>query len=326
MRSEPISAHGLGELRFPLMTLLVALVYGAILAALPLELFKDRVNYLVYANESSIILNRYWQNGLFSVLSNEPLWLLTNIALRSVATGEWVVRMLIFLPASSVAYLVLRRDRKNFLWLLAFLLIAQVVKNHIIHLRQGYAIALFMAGWFAAGKKISWPLMLSSALVHTSFAFVVMLLATLKILQFLRWDPYLKIITCAVLGVVTGFLLPHIVSFLGARQALEYEFSGGAVSGLGFIFWSFIMALFLSSGRRFIAYNIFVISTIAFYLSTYFTTEVTARIFESTILLVLTAGLDLVGWRRNVFLSATVFYAVFQYMCRFDLPYMGWGV
>lgn len=53
---------------------------------------------------------------------------------------------------------------------------------------------------------------------------------------------------------------------------------------------------------------------------------VTARIFESAILLVLLAGLHLTKWRRYAFLSAFLFYFLFSYLSRVGQPWLGWGV
>lgn len=306
--------------------LLFALIYGTVLASLPLEAFLDRANYLTYAAESHVILARNWERGFLAVLSNEPLWLVTNIALHAIMPAEWVLRTIIFVPACTVAYVVIKQYPRQVIWLVLFLLMTQVLKNHIIHLRQGYAIALFLAGWFAQQKRVGWPLMLGAAFVHTSFAFVLVIYAAVQLAKFFRLSAYLQISTAILLGAVVGVALPYIAAIVGARQAGEYDFSAASVSGLSFVFWAALLFMLLSAGRAFVAAHAFALATVGFYLATYFQIEVTARIFESTLLLVLLAGLDLKGWRRLTFLAATVFYAAFQYVQRAGLPYLGWGV
>jgi len=319
------SATSSFEFRFPSAALL-ALIYGTTLAFLPLEAFLDRANYLTYAAESHIILARYWERGLLAVLSNEPLWLFTNIALHAIMPAEWVLRTIIFVPACSVAYTVIKQYPRQIIWLLLFLLMTQVLKNHIIHLRQGYAVALFLAGWLAPQKRVGRTLMLGAAFVHTSFAFVLVILAVVRLAKFLRLDPYLQVSTAIFLGAVVGVALPYIAAAVGARQAGEYDFSAASVSGLSFVFWTAMMFMFLLAGRTFVAAHAFALANLGFYLATYFQVEVTARIFESTLLFVLFSGLDLKEWRRLIFLAATLCYAVLQYAQRADLPYLGWGV
>lgn len=319
------SASTLLAFRLP-TALLFALIYGTVLASLPLEAFLDRASYLTYAAESHQILARNWERSFLAVLSNEPLWLFSNIALHAIMPTEWVLRTIIFVPACTVAYLVIKQDPRQAIWLVLFLLMAQVLKNHIIHLRQGYALALFLAGWFAQQKRVSWPLMLGSAFVHTSFVFVLVIFAAVNLAKYFRLSPYLQVSAGIILGAIIGAALPHIAAAVGARQAGEYEFNAASISGLGFVYWGSILLLFLSSGRAFVTTRAFALAATGFYLSTYFQIEVTARIFESTILLVLLAGLDLQGWRRLSFLAATVCYAALQYIQRAGLPYLGWGI
>lgn len=306
--------------------LVFALLYGTALASLPLEAFLDRANYLTYATQSHVNMAHYWERGLLAFLSNEPLWLFTNIALHTIMPGEWVLRTIIFVPASTVAYVVIKQHPRQIIWLFLFLLMAQVIKNHIIHLRQGYAIALFLAGWFSPQKKIGWPLMVASAFVHTSFAFVLLIFVAVELAKTLRLSPHLQVLAAAFLGLVVGVSLPYIAATVGARQSGQYDFSPENVSGLGFLFWAALLFLMLSAGRAFVAVHTFALATIGFYLATYFQFEVTARIFESTLLLVLLSGLDLGGGRRQAFLAAIMFYTAFQYIQRAGLPYLGWGV
>jgi len=57
---------------------LFSLIYAATLAFLSLDVFKDRINYLRYAESSLAILQGYFNKGILVALVNEPVWLLIN--------------------------------------------------------------------------------------------------------------------------------------------------------------------------------------------------------------------------------------------------------
>ena len=114
--------------------LLFALTYASFLATLPTDIFYDRENYLVYASSSWAILERYIDQGWLAVFSNEPVWLLINGYLGDIWLPETTVRILIFFPAFTVAWTVLRQDANQFIWLIMILFLPMVIKNHIIQL------------------------------------------------------------------------------------------------------------------------------------------------------------------------------------------------
>jgi hypothetical protein len=83
----------------------------------------------------------------------------------------------------------------------------------------------------------------------------------------------------------------------------------------------------VDAGReKFLKAHVFETGLIVFYLSTYWLIEVTARIFESGVLLVLMAGLALSGWRRLGFLAMIVVFGGVMWSMRIGKPAMGFGV
>ena len=305
---------------------LLALTYATVLASLPLDAFNDRDNYLRYAAHSWAILKWYWSQGSVALLANEPLWLVINVSLSSVLSPEWTVRTVIFLPAFTVAWLVLRQDARHFIWLIVFLLMAQVIKNHIIHLRQGVAIAIFLCSWLSTRFRTRSLVMVIAAFVHGSFFFLLALYAIIHLARRMRLNPDIQFLIAACAGVAVGLGVGFLASFLGARQAAYYDFTLADVSGLGFIFWAFILLIMLLEGTKYKKDYNYHISVVVFYLSTYFMLEVTARIFESALIPILLAGLSLSNWRRKVFLTMVCAYAVLQYHMRMQAPWLGWGI
>ena len=133
--------------------LLVAFVYASLLCSFPMDGLADRDNYLEMARVSPLIIARHFGQGVQALLANEPVWLAINSALGLIWGDEVVVRIIIFFSAFIVSYLLLVNNPKNFFWLLLLLIFPQVMKNFVIHLRQGLAIAVFMLGWFSSGNK-----------------------------------------------------------------------------------------------------------------------------------------------------------------------------
>ena len=151
----------------PAVSLVLAYVFASNLAALPIDAFNDRDNYLTYAKYSDIIFLRYEAEGLLAIFANEPLWLFLNAFLAQFLSADNVVRVLIFVPSVLVAWQLLRHEPRHAIWIIVFLLAPQVVKNHIVHLRQGVAIAIFITGYFAKPAWLRYGLMLAAPLVHS---------------------------------------------------------------------------------------------------------------------------------------------------------------
>jgi len=317
------------SLSYRILTLMLALSYGGILASLPLDAFLDRANYLIYATDSWLILCGYWSQSPLVALANEPIWLLINSFLANFLSAEDIVRIIIFVPATVVAWIVLLQSPKhfNFIWMLLFLLYPAVVKNHIIHLRQGVAIAVFLMGWFSGSTPLRWFLMGSASFIHSSIFFMLALLGLTKIALKLHLGPDLRTLLMAAMGIIIGLGFGWLGAIVGARQAYYYEFTMAPnASGLGFIFWAFMFVVMCLQGRTYMRRYAFEMAAVIFYLATYFFVEVAARIFESALLLVLLAGLQLTGWRRTAFISLIIISALIQYIRQFDQPWLGYGL
>jgi hypothetical protein len=313
-------------LLYHLLIAFIALAYGGLLASLPVEAFQDRTNYLNYADHSAAILQRHWSAGQLVGLANEPVWLLINIGLDAFLSPDDTLRVLIFTAASVTAWVVLRSQPRQFIWLLLFLLLPQVIKNHVVHLRQGVAVALFLVAYLATDTRAArWLLLAVTPFIHAAFFFVLVLLVLTSLAKRLRLAADLRTVIFVGAGLAVSAGIAWIASLVGARQAQAYTFSGADVSGVGFLFWSAVAALMCLQGRAFLRAHAFEIGAILFYLSTYFFIEVTARIFESVLLLVLLAGLRLTGWRRPMFLGLIASYGALTYVARMNQPWFGFG-
>lgn len=306
--------------------LLISIVYGATLASFPVDLFIDRENYLNYIDNSSFILYNNAEIGVFRLLSNEPLWLLLNAFLALFLDSAEAVRIYIFIGAVAFSFYFLKEDQKNFWWLLLFLFAPQIIKNYIVHLRQGVAIAVFMVGWTASSKKTKWTLLSLTPFMHASFFFILFIYI---ITRWIKRMPLSYGINSVLLILVSGVLLSSlglVAVTIDARQAGEYKKVVEGISGFGFIYWSFVLMLFVWQGGKFLRDYSFEVGIIVFYLIAYFFVGVSARVFESGLPFVLLATLVMKGKGRPMFLMSFLLYVILSWTLRLNEPYLGFGV
>jgi hypothetical protein len=295
-----------------LAILSIAMVYALVLVNLPLHMFKDRAAYISYASYSDQILQRWAEHGLLHLLANEPVWLLLNVALSSALQPEDVVRAFIFVPSLAVAWMTLRSKPKHICWLFLILFYPSVIKNHLVHVRQGVAIAIFLVGVLAQGHRgLRWMLVSLTPFVHSSFFFVIIIMLLAHLSRSLRFSVGLSIFVFVLATAALLLSVEWIASALGARQAEEYQLLAGvAVSGINFVFWGMMLGLMAMEGKDYLGRYRCEVAAVIFYLGTYFFTPITARVFESVLLLVLIAGVSLTQWRRLVFKSAIVIFGM----------------
>ena len=310
-----------------------AFLYALTLSQLPLDVFKDRENYFVYIFYSQEIFQRYTAGGVSSIIANEPIWLFFNMLLSRFLNPDNAMRVLIFIPAFIVSWQLLRRNLNHAIWMVVFLLSPQVVKNHIIHLRQGVAVAIFIFAYFSNSKWVRFSLMGVACLIHSSLFFICILGVGTWSLTKLRFSPRAQaamfFLFFAFLGAVIELFAGGITSLagqLGARQAITYADADLNISGIGFAFWGGVFLLFISSGDAFLRGNTFAISILAFYLVIYFLTPVAGRVFESGLFVVFLAALALPHPRRIIFLWGFASMALAQYYLRMSEPWLGFGL
>lgn len=289
---------------------LIALVYGSLLTAIPLTL-SDRANYLAEVGSGSLmILAKNIVAGPLATLSNAPLWLLLNGALGLILEPEQALRLIIFVQAAVVAYLLLRADRKNWLWMLVLLVMPIFLENFDIELRQGAGITVFLLGWFSTGRVKRWLLIGASPFIHESYAFVVVLYMLTELLKRLRLAADVKMTVIMLFSVLVSVSLLALATLVGARQATEYNLADTAVSGAAFLIWLAILGLFLLGRYELRRYYEFSVSAITFYLGAYYLASPAGRIFESMLPVVYLCGLQLTSWRRVIFLWLIVSVAI----------------
>lgn len=286
----------------------------------------DRTNYINYAGSSEVILFRYLSEGVVAVIFNEPVWLALNIGLGYFFDPEQVVAIIIFVFSFLASYLVLKSDYRYAVPLLLVLFMPQFIGKYVVHLRQGVAISIFIAGWFSVSRPKKWTLFFLCPFVHASFFFVLIVYLLDCILRKLKLCVDVRSLLTIVLGFFLGSFLSVVASSFGARQAGGDDISTISASGLGFLFWFGILFIFVMQGPRFCKKNSFALLGLIFYLTIYFLTGFSGRIFESFFIFVMISLMYLSGWRKIAFYFAMVFYLAFGWSSRIGQPWMGWGL
>lgn len=251
------------------------------------------------------------------VLFNEPLWLGLNSFLHLFLKPENVMRGIIFFSSLTFSFVFLKADPKNIFWLILFLLFPPIVKNYIIHLRQGVAICVFMVGYFSNTNIKRWVLIGVTPFIHASFFFILPIVILPHIFNKSKIDNDVRWISVSILFLIISIFLGTIVEYLGARQAGVYNFQmAESASGLGFLFWISIMLLIFCEHKEYLRTYSVAIFILLIYLSTYFFTEVTARVFESGLPIVLLSLLQLTKWRKYSFLGLITFFWMLSWLLK----------
>lgn len=316
-----------GSFAYQVMCLVLAGLYAWFLMSLDIDGYVDRENYLDYARYSDQILVMYAASSLKTILTNEPLWLLFNIWAAEHFTPEDTLRVIIFFSSFIISFLVLRSYPKHAFFLVLFILMPQVLKNNIIHLRQGMGISLFFLGWWCRYLPLRIFFIALAPFVHASFFFINALFILNIAFSTFGISTVWRVVYTLSVGVMLGALGIWLADALGARQgeSAQYSTMGSGGSGLAFLFWAVFTVIFFMEGKTFLKNNFFSASILVFYLTTYFLLPVTARVFESGLLVVLLASLGLTDWRRYAVYGFYAFYFCMQWYPLLGLPGYGWA-
>ena len=306
-----------------LFPIILSLVYGLIVSGVRDYRFYDYQNYIDYVTHSEYMLTSNLIDSFLVVVANEPIWLLLNIGLNGVFEPEVAVRWVVAISAFLTVWRYLTHDVKNIWFLLLFLCLPIVVKNNLVHVRQGVGISILIATWFSGSKTHRWLGLLIAMLVHSSVAFLVVIYAVSVLLERWRIPMVYGILVYCCYGFLLSYGLEAIASVVGARQSQEYDFKASLFSGSGFIFWMMILIILLFEEFHSRKSSHYGIGILICYLTTYWFIEVSSRIFESGLLLVLPYGCRLVGFKKWLFVAMIVFYANYMWLSRLSQPLLG---
>lgn len=279
----------------------------------PILGFLDREVYLYNHMGEAIYRLYYWLNEpIIGKILGEPVWLMINYLFGIVFGFEEGLLNLIFfssfLGIFSVMSLIDKYniDFKNkFIYLIIFFGVGFMYSKYTMHLRQGFAISVFLFAYCLNGTKKN-LLILLTPLIHVSFFLVI---PFYYLVEFLKGNTFKKhnlsvLFLSLLFGVVVFVYLPVIGDYFDIYKVDQYESLRYETSGFGFIFWLTILCLFLYSGRDFIYSNLFSIIGIMIFLISYNLFGNPGRLFNNFQPLVILSGLSLKGYNYYIFLIA----------------------
>lgn len=314
--------------RYVIFSMAFSFIYAYVLAGLPIDGFIDRDNYLNYVANSGLIFFGNLSQGLFSFLLNEPIWLFINMILNFLFEPEFSLRVIIFTSSFVFSFYMLRAKRGDVFYVIFAIIICllpQVMKNYVIHLRQGVAIAFVAFMMFSATGLARRIYIVIAPLVHSSYFFLlpnIFISWIVKDKLKFRRNSFSSFLIYFLIACFIVLVFVNALSFTSARQVETLEqVSGESRSGMAFLFWAIVFYLFISSGDDFRRNNFFSIVSIAIYLMLYFFFDPIARVFESSLPFIFFSGYELKSKRRWVFFSMVFFLFCFQWL----LPLLSGG-
>ena len=204
--------------------LVLGIIYTCFLSLMPNSWFRDRDNYLVYANSAASIIDGYKEIGI--LFFNEPIFLYSNVLLERIIHYEYIPNIFV-LMTSSVFFFLLVKYAKNFLTLMLGLMVSLVlpylIQGELVALRQGIATSIFALSFFYIkdNKKIALVLFLC-AFIHSIF-FLFLFFWVLNFIFLEKMNFNKKLLLNFLSMMVFSFVLLVIAEILGLRQGAEYQ-------------------------------------------------------------------------------------------------------
>jgi hypothetical protein len=312
----------LGYSKATILAFFVAMAAATIFASLPILGFKDRQNYIWYAEYSGTFLIKAFEDSLFSGLMNEPVWLLLNMVLGSFLDSENTVRGFIWFGAFAPFFYVVKKRPRDLLWIMVFAFSSYVLTNHIHHIRLSVAVAVFIVALHIKTPYWRFFWMGVTPFIHSIF-FVLLLGYWLAALA-RRFKQRISILLMSVIAGLLVFVGLSEYLVHGPRQMEVYLEQSIEVRGGAFLAWLVILLAFLSSGKDYVQKYMFEIAIILLYLILYFVFSYPRRFIDAGIYLIVVAGLSLPSKQRYVFIGMMTLLTSRDLLWRFGEP--EWGL
>lgn len=264
-----------------------SVAYLYLMLAIPNNLLWDRDNYLIYAENSSVLIDSF--DGVFDYISGDYLFLLINKFLYLFFSIKMVVNILVSFVIISYLFFIYYKA-ENFLsfvvGVVSSILILPILHFQLVTIRQAIATTIFIYGLiFLKSKRNLLFLLVFCSLIHS----VYYILTIFFFLNFFIVNHFgNKLRYFIIFSVASFFSLTYLIvaDYFGFRQAESYSSYSGSVSGGAFFLWAIVLAYLLKYGfeKKSYLYHYCVMGLIV-YLVFYFLANVTvaARISESVL-------------------------------------------
>ena len=271
------------------MIFLIGLIYAAVLASLPNDLFKDRGSYLEHSFHGLVFVQDQLSNGLESFFFNEPVWFLYAFVVGSTLGAEFFVASTVFINSFILFVslsLLVSRYRPGWISIIIVLIIVaspELLKNQLVHLRQGFALSIYLVWLVLSSKNVSLKASIFCSLVHSSFFFLSFFIILFKLYR--RYAPKFSaavFILASIPALVGLFSVVDIFAeAVGARQVGKESFH--EISGFGALFWLAYLFILTLRIDRLNEIVVFAALGLVVYLCGYFVFHEISRVFKNFI-------------------------------------------
>lgn len=264
---------------------LVGIFYIPFITLMPNDWFRDRDNYLIYANMANVIKDKY--EGI-SLYFNEPIFLLINEKLSSYFDVELIPHIFSFFLVFSF-FIGLAYYSKSmlmfFLGLILSITIPYMIQSELVVLRQGVATGIFIISFLLTkNNKILASILFFLAFIHSIF-FIFFIFFVLNFIVFSKLEFRVKLFINFVLMAGISIFSILLAQFFGLRQGDEYqqnmEVSRGGGAFLLFLIVFIYLYLFDDEKNKKL-YEFSLIGLVMF-LTAYFLTPISGRLFNTII-------------------------------------------
>lgn len=269
--------------------ILYVILYAGILASLPFEGLTDRISYISTLNNIIQYRENYIKIDNYKIfLVSDPAWYSINYILASFLPTEWAIRLIIFFGSLTTLGILTSLSSLRWLPLVVLLSFTPAFLTHYIgHLRQGFALTLLVISYYSWYNKPRFSkLVLLFAIFTHNIAIIILLLIGFKNLLLKFFAPFISLLifTFIVYNIFNNSYISNILQFFQHRQFeyynnIEYDPSGRVLAIVFLMLICFLIKpSFLKSNGAY---------ALTFYLTTYFTLPMSARIFESMFVLLI---------------------------------------
>lgn len=268
-----------------IFVILIGSIYVILLSNMPNEWFRDRDNYLVYAASSESIVELY--GNKFVLIANEPLFLYFNIFLEKIFEYSLIPNIFVYLITTVFVFFI-GYNAKNIIGfifgVILSIIIPYMLQAELVALRQGLAIAFFIPFLYLVKdeKKVLIALLVC-AFLHSIF-FVFFLLYFLNFIILSKFSINKRLFVTFIFMLIVSLLGIVIAKYLGLRQGSEYMGVESDGSGGAFIVFLavFLYIYFLGNRHNKRLYE-FVLIGLVMFLTTYFLSPISGRLFNTVI-------------------------------------------
>lgn len=262
---------------------IIGSLYVIFLSNMPHEWFRDRDNYLIYANYSESLIDLYG-NG-FILIANEPFFLYLNVWLLKIFEYDFIPNIFVYFTTTIFVFFIGYNAKSTigFIFgLTLFIVIPYILQSELVALRQGLATALFIPFFFLVkdDKKILVVLLICAFFHSIFFLFFLFYLLNFSLLK--RVSINKKLFITFVSMTILSLIGIVVAKYLGLRQGSEYMGVENDVSGGAFILFAIVLVyVYVYGNKDNKRLYEFVMIGLTIFLTSYFLSPISGRLFNT---------------------------------------------